>query len=184
MPNIFFIFLFVWLGEHQFRYLLITPRIHNRYNAIEKIETIEEQWNMLFSKNLYNQINKEIRYKCYKAKEEWLNKKCNEIETHHHGNARDMYKQIKELTNKRTYNKTGCLKSKEGHTLMDRNEIMTRWCEYIRELYEDNRGEIDIRSNKEGPPILKAEVEEAINHMKNNKKHQVQIKSQRKNWKH
>ena len=44
---------------------------------------------------------------------------------------------------------------------------MERWDEYISQLFRDNRQEnINIPYNGEGPPILKEEVEVAMNKMK------------------
>src|SRR5215469_8352859 len=44
---------------------------------------------------------------------------------------------------------------------------MERWDEYISELFRDNRQEnINIQYNGEGPPILKEELEDAMNKMK------------------
>src|SRR5215469_2235239 len=48
-----------------------------------------------------------------------------------------------------------------------RKEIMERWDEYISELFRDNRQEnISIQYNGEGSPILKEEVEDAMNKIK------------------
>ena len=46
---------------------------------------------------------------------------------------------------------------------------MERWKEYIGDLFDDNRPEMPKMENKEGPPILKSEVEKALHKMKNGK---------------
>ena len=53
---------------------------------------------------------------------------------------------------------------------MDEEDVLSRWSEYIGELFKDNRGERPaIKKNTDGPPILKAEVEAAIRKMKRGK---------------
>ena len=43
--------------------------------------------------------------------------------------------------------------------IMDKEKILERWAEYIRELFEDNRKEHDVmKKNFAGPPIMKDEV--------------------------
>jgi hypothetical protein len=64
---------------------------------------------------------------------------------------------------------SGCLKNKEGNVITDKEEIMKRWSEYIKELYQDEREAIDLEDNQESPCILTKEVEEAIKSMKNDK---------------
>ncbi|XP_072134488.1 5-formyltetrahydrofolate cyclo-ligase isoform X2 [Mobula birostris] len=67
-------------------------------------------------------------------------------------------------------NTGGCLKAKDGTNIMEKDEIMNRWAEYIQELFEDNRGEKpEIKKNFEGPSILKSEVCNAISKMKGNR---------------
>ena len=89
-----------------------------------------------------------------------------EIESHYNQDTTLLHKQIEAITGKRTQTATGCLKSKTGQVLMGKDHIIQRWSEYIKELYDDNRPEISIRENGEGPSILAAEVIEAIRHMK------------------
>ena len=54
---------------------------------------------------------------------------------------------------------------------MEKAEVLERWTEYIKDLFEDDRRKEKpkITRNIEGPKILKAEVRRAINRMKNNK---------------
>ena len=81
-----------------------------------------------------------------------------------------MYRNIEEIIGKKTCSSTGCLKTKEGSIIMDKEKILERWAEYIRELFEDNRKEHDVmKKNFAGPPIMKDEVREAIRKMKTGK---------------
>ena len=182
--------------------------IRNRYNAMEKIESIDNQWEMLrdsihqtskevipeikrtakkkwmtdeilqmmdrrretkHDKDKYNALNQDIRDRCNKAREEWLDAKCKEIEQHHQENSRDMYRRIDELTGRRTNIGTGCLRSKKGDIIMGTEDKISRWNEYIQELYSNDRQEPQPENNNDGPPIIRAEVNEAIRQMKNNK---------------
>ena len=77
---------------------------------------------------------------------------------------------VKEVSGKKSCTSTNCIKSKDGTVLMDKDDVLNRWSEYIEELFKDNRGERPaIKKNKDGPPILKAEVEAAIRKMKRGK---------------
>ena len=54
---------------------------------------------------------------------------------------------------------------------MEKENILERWEEYIKDLYADNeRNEhITIRTNSEGPQIFKSEVEYAMKRIKKGK---------------
>lgn len=58
----------------------------------------------------YKRLNKEIVVKCNEAKEAWLKERCKEIELQQKGDAKAIYKQIEELTGRKTQSKTGCLR--------------------------------------------------------------------------
>src|SRR5215469_15342755 len=65
------------------------------------------------------------------------------------------------------YEQGKTIKKKDGTVVMGKEEVVERWDEYISELFRDNRQEnINIQYNREGPPILKEEVEDAMNKMK------------------
>ena len=118
----------------------------------------------------YEAIHREIRNKCDKAKENWIKEKCKEIELHQRSTPKVMYRNIEEIIGKRTCSSTGCLKTKEGSIIMDKEKILERWAEYIGELFEDNRKEHDVlKKNFAGPPIIKDEVREAMRKMKTGK---------------
>ena len=113
----------------------------------------------------YETVHRMIRTKCKEAKELWLTKSCREVEDFHGKDLRSMYKKINEITGRRkACSSTGCIKSKEGYIIMEKEKILERWEEYIKDLYGDNeRNEhFRIRTNSEGPQILKSEVEYAM----------------------
>ncbi|GFO46720.1 endonuclease-reverse transcriptase [Plakobranchus ocellatus] len=64
----------------------------------------------------------------------------------------------------------GYIKSKDETMLMEKKEISNRWSEYVDDLNKDDRcKKPKIEKNKEGPSILKEEVEAALKKMKNGK---------------
>ncbi|GFO24183.1 RNA-directed DNA polymerase from mobile element jockey-like [Plakobranchus ocellatus] len=81
-----------------------------------------------------------------------------------------MYRNIEEITGKRTFLSTGCIKAMNGDIIIDKEKILERWAEYIRELFKDDRKDHNImKNNFAGPPIMKEEVETAIKKMKHGK---------------
>ena len=52
---------------------------------------------------------------------------------------------------------------------METEEVKDRWCEYIGELFNDDRPQAPMPSNNDGPPILSCEIENALKKMKNGK---------------
>ena len=83
-----------------------------------------------------------------------------------------MYKKINDITGRRkACSKIGCIKSKEGYIITEKEKILERWEEYIKELYGNNeRNErFRIRTSSEGLQILKSEVEHAMKRIKKGK---------------
>ncbi|XP_063589605.1 craniofacial development protein 2-like [Penaeus indicus] len=78
------------------------------------------------NKEAYQHLNKQITIKCNEAKEAWLTEKCKEVEKHHNSDSRAMHKKIREITNIKTQSSSGCLKSKMGGTIMERDKILER----------------------------------------------------------
>ncbi|GFO22815.1 LINE-1 retrotransposable element orf2 protein [Plakobranchus ocellatus] len=81
-----------------------------------------------------------------------------------------MYRNIEEITGKRTFLSTGCIKALNGDIIIDKEKILERWAEYIRELFKDDRKDHKImKNNFAGAPIVKKAVETAIKKMKHGK---------------
>merc|ERR1711905_67846 len=89
----------------------------------------------------YKALNKEVRKKCDKAKETWVNEQCEEIDKNQSKDSKYMHSKIKEVTGKNGHTNAGCIKSKEGDILMDKMDVLNRWSEYIEDLFQDNREE-------------------------------------------
>ena len=84
----------------------------------------------------YRMLDNKIKKKCREAKEKWLNDQCSEIEgqfgSDHHG----VYKRIDDISGKKAgCSSSGCIKSKDGSMLVEKDPILSRWTEYIGELF-------------------------------------------------
>ncbi|XP_037784698.1 craniofacial development protein 2-like [Penaeus monodon] len=75
----------------------------------------------------YKQASKEIRKKCREVKEIWLNEQCEEIERHKTNEPGAMYRKIKEVMDFKGCSSTGCIRSKNGEVLMEKDKILERW---------------------------------------------------------
>ena len=143
---------------------------HKKWMNKEILELMEERRKSKSDQVKYKMLNKEVKKKCNEAKEKWINEQCQEIEQNQHLDSKYMHSKIKEVSGKKSCTSTNCIKSKDGTVLMDKEDVLNRWSEYIGELFKDNRGERPaIKKNTDGPPILKAEVEAAIRKMKRGK---------------
>ena len=94
------------------------------------------------------------------------------VEDFHGKDLRSMYNKIKEIIGRRkAYSNTGCLKSIDGYIIMEKEEIIERREDYIKDLYEDNKRKENfrIRTNSEEPQILRSEVYCAMNRIKKGK---------------
>ena len=83
-------------------------------------------------------------------------KECEEIERLERQNTAVMHKKIKSLSTRKTCSSSGCIESKDDTLVMEREEVLKRWSEYIEELFYNDRGQKPlINKNIEGPRILK-----------------------------
>ena len=67
--------------------------------------------------------------------------------------------------------KSSVIKDKEGNVLMESTEVLSRWEEYIKEVYgDDSRGERPLWDGQmSGPLILRSKIENAVKRMKSGK---------------
>ena len=123
------------------------------------------------NKEKYQALDKEVQKLCTKAKEDWINERCAEIEeleAKHY--SREMHTLAKEISGKsRRNSKTGCIKSKDGSLLFEKEQILSRWEEYVNELFEDSRPDKPEILNNDGPEITYHEVKQALCQTQNNK---------------
>ena len=96
-----------------------------------------------------------------------MNNQCLEIEDLAKKDTQIMYERIKAVTNRKRLHTGNSIKKENGTVAREENEVMDRWKEHVEELFEDMRDEqmqLDVRM--EGPPILKEEIERAMQKMK------------------
>ena len=118
----------------------------------------------------YKTVAREVRRLCRNAKENWFNDQCNEIERLQNTSTKEMFARIKTVTGSRRQVCSGCVASKDGNILVEKEEVLKRWSEYINELFHDERGDQPrIFKNFDGPEILPAEIQKAMCKMKRNK---------------
>ena len=136
----------------------------------EILELMEDRRKAKGDEAKYKELDRRVKKKCNMAKEEWINMQCDEIEQNAHIDSKLMHKKIQELTGKKSSAKTGCLKSKDGDILMEKEDILNRWSEYIEDLYHDERGPPpQLHKEEEGNVILEEEVRNAFRKMKSGK---------------
>ena len=119
----------------------------------------------------YKEKDRLIRKKCSQAKEEGLNERCEEIDVVSKKNSQLMLEKVKRLSKFKKCSSNGCIKEKDGSAVIDRGGMITRWEEYIRELYDDeDRGvQLEICKKMDGSPILESEIKYNIKRIKRGK---------------
>ena len=109
--------------------------------------------------DLYKTLHTQIKDKCNEAKEQWINEQCKEIENNLTVDSKYMHSKIKDIKGTKGCTASNCIKAKDGNLLMEREDVLNRWSEYIEDLFQDDRGEKPIiKKDMDGPPILKEEV--------------------------
>ena len=78
-----------------------------------------------------------------------------------------MYKNLQEVSGKKTCSTAGCLKSKNGNIILEKDKILDRSAEYVNELFLDLRKDCNVmKGNFAGPPVMKDKIQVAIRRMK------------------
>ncbi|GFO38874.1 endonuclease-reverse transcriptase [Plakobranchus ocellatus] len=146
----------------------VKRKAKQKWMTEEILNLMEERRCAKGNKETYEQIHKKVQEKCNMSKENWINEKCKEIKQQRKHAPQTMYRNVEEITGKRTFLSTGCIKAMNGgDIIIDKEKILERWAEYIRELFKDDRKDHNImKNNFAGPPIMKEEVETAIKKMK------------------
>ena len=148
--------------ENRVRNKWMTEKILSQMRDRQKIRNRECQE--------YKNMDRTIKQECRKAKERWLNDRCTEIEAQTNTNY-DVHKKIDEISGRKVgYSSAGCIKAKDGSMLVNKDDILNRWTQYIGELYDDTRKGMPRTANvRDGPKILQSEVRSAVKGMKKNK---------------
>ena len=119
----------------------------------------------------YKEIDQEIRQACDRAKENWIDGLCDEVEElERNHKIESMHKKVKDITGKKKLARGNVIKNKEGKIVMEIEEVLKRWEEYVKDLFEDNRGgKPRIHIPMTGPEILEEEIVNVIKNFKKGK---------------
>uniref|UniRef100_A0A8D8UNP4 Craniofacial development protein 2 n=1 Tax=Cacopsylla melanoneura TaxID=428564 RepID=A0A8D8UNP4_9HEMI len=118
----------------------------------------------------YKEINKEIKELIRKAKQDWLEGECKEVEEFERKHdSFNLYKKIKELSGLTKKNSNNNLMDNDGHLIIDTDEKMEVWRQYIEELFDDDRPNLMETDAQSGPEITIEEIKNAIKTSKNRK---------------
>lgn len=145
-------------------------RAKQKWMTEDILNLMEERRLLKGNPDRYREMDREVKRRCKERKEEWLKEQCDEVEQLERVNSKQMYEKVRELSGNRRPTKSSAVKDEQGNVLMDLEEVLGRWEQYIGELYNDARGN---RQNFEGeltgPTILREEIEHAIKSMRKGK---------------
>ena len=132
-------------------------------------------------KRMYKKCNNKLRRITDKARGNWLNEQCREMEEmERRGRADLMYQKVRDLRKEIEPKGTRTaidIEDKNGIILTEPEKIKARWKEHIEELYakEHKPDDIEIEAEREvnvdrmGPNLLTDEVIKAISELKSGK---------------
>ena len=156
-------------------------RIKKPWVTEEMLKKMEERrrWKCIGTtegKHMYRKLNNELRRETTKAREKWWTEQCDEINNlYEKGQIDKMYATVKNLDRKPTAQSKAIL-DKEGKLLVDENDILERWKEYIEELYSTDRNndmvveeENEVPVDDKGPDLLAEEIIKALKSLTNGK---------------
>ena len=102
----------------------------NKWITEEIFELMDERRrNKNTNEDRYKSLNRQVKRECNKAREQWLDKECEEIESLSSRDTQIMYSRIGELTGKRRWKTGKAIKDNEGKVKIEMNEIKERWFE-------------------------------------------------------
>ncbi|XP_055385230.1 craniofacial development protein 2-like [Condylostylus longicornis] len=120
----------------------------------------------------YNRLHNLIRSKIRKAKADWLDRECSEIERlqHLHDDF-GVHKKIKLASRIHRKKAPSMLIDNQDQVITEPEDKKNTWKNYINQLFSDTRSNSTRNSTIQlsGPPITKAEILKAISSSKDNK---------------
>ncbi|GFO47314.1 endothelin-converting enzyme 1 [Plakobranchus ocellatus] len=102
----------------------VKRKAKQKWMTEEILNLMEERRCAKGNKEKYEQIHKKVQEKCNMSKENWINEKCKEIEQQRKHAPQTMYRNIEEITGKRTFLSTGCIKAMNGDIIIDKEKIL------------------------------------------------------------
>lgn len=138
-------------------------KMKNKEWMADEILQMMDQRRFMKNKEKYKELDRKIKKEVRAAKEEWMKGKCKEIEElqdkHDHANV---YRRIREVTDKRKQKITAFLLDSDGNLAVEVEERLAIWKAYIEELFRDERGGKPDMDCVTGPSILESEVRRAL----------------------
>ncbi|VEN57771.1 unnamed protein product [Callosobruchus maculatus] len=117
----------------------------------------------------YREVNREIQRKVRRAKEQWMNERCEEVELLEERNDHfAVHKKVKEVVGRNKKTNTYALLDENNKTVIEVEDIKRHWKSYIEQLFksiEPRYFEL-TRDLESSPKILKEEVIKAIKNSK------------------
>ena len=127
----------------------------------------------------YRKANKRVQKALKKAKEDWIDNQCKEIDAClNKNNSYKAYQLVKDLASEKQ-GRSITIQDKSGKYLTEEQEILRRWAEYCSELYNyESYGDNTVLDCSQHPeedpqPILREEVEIAVAALKKGKSAEV-----------
>ena len=123
----------------------------------------------------YRAANQEIKKGMKKAKMNWMEGQCQDIEDNmKKNNSKKTYQLVKDLTSTKQ-GRTTTIQDKDGKCLTEEQDILKRWSEYCSDLYNYRAtGDPEVlnvppATDNDNYPILREEVEAAVRSLKKGK---------------
>lgn len=151
--------------------------------TMDMVRRMEErrQWkniNTQEGQKEYRRLNNLLRRETDRAKAEWLERQCEELESlEQRGEMDILYQKVKAMANgPRNGPGVNAITSRNGELLTDGEAVMERWREYVQELYaRRERPETlpieaePVDGDQVGPAVLESEVLMAIKRLREGK---------------
>ena len=125
-------------------------------------------------KEEYQELKREIKSKVRRDKEAWLEAECAKItQSNVQRKSKEMFQQIAKISYKKFQATNQCVNNKKGETLTETEDILARWHEYGKTLFEktlpDPKDSSIPSTYEPEPEPLLSEVRAAIKQLKNGK---------------
>lgn len=106
-------------------------------------------------------LTREIRKACRNAKTKELVDKCNEINKLEELNDnRAMYQRVKQLVPRKRPTIGSGIEDKDGEIIMGKEKTLIRWKEYMEELYDSQRPQLETETEAEEVTTIEETIEE------------------------
>ena len=122
----------------------------------------------------YKRLKKETRRQIREDKRSWLADECAKItDANAQRNSRKLFNQIKKVKSQNVFVRNSSIKNAEGKTLIEKEDILNRWQEYGKGLFETDDAIEDAmpcpeQQQQEPKPLLE-EIDAAIKNLKSGK---------------